>query len=272
MYQRFTVDKLLLHANRNEILLTFTLDIDDETVNTSTVYITESKAGVQPIAASVSGVSYSVDGRTIKIKYKELEVNKPYEIHVTNGVESILGEKLEVEFVKEFELPSGIDSMVEILSPADYENVDTLEIRLKETAGPTKKLFNSFNIQVASDVNFLDVILDTDLDGKTEASFADLKQEKQYFLRVRPRDGKEFGNWSAPVTFTREKKSATQNGVTDKNQTEDDDWVPEVVSDMELVAAPENGVTPESFIFEFDAELDPDAIKKTDIIVTVRKV
>ena len=275
MYQRFTVDKFLLHANREEIILTFTLDVDDETINTSTVYITESKEGMQPILLPSSSVSYTVDGRAVKIKYTDLKVNSPYEIHVTSGVESILGENLEVEFVKEFELPSGIDSTVEIIAPADYENIDALELRLKETAGPTKKLFNAFNVQVASDVNFLDVILDTNVDGKTEATFSELKQESQYFLRVRPYEGTAFGNWSAPITFTRIKKSTTQNGGADDNtqdNTDDDDWMPEVIEDMELLTKPENGVTPQSFLFEFDSDLDEENIQASDIIVTMRKV
>lgn len=271
MFQKFTVDKFLLHANSEEIVLTFTLDIDDETVNSSTIYITESKSGLQPILMS-SENNFDVDGRVVKLHYKNLEVNTPYEIHVTHGIHSIIGDELEVEFVKQFELASSIDSIIEILSPADYENVDTLNLRIKETAGASKKLFNSFQVQVSSDVNFLDVILDTNLDGKSEAEFSDLKQEKQYFLRVRAYDGESFGNWSAPVTFTRVKKTdAPPNGGAPKD-TEDDDWIPDVIEDMELVAMPENGVTPHSFIFEFDSELDGDKLKKSDIILTVRKV
>ena len=272
MYQRFTVDKFLLHAKQNELVLTFTLDVDEDTINNSSIYITESKAGMQPILLSSEDAEYSVDGRMVTIHYSELSVNSAYEIHATKKVESIMGDALEVEFVKEFVIPSSVDSIITILSPADYEAVDDLVLRLEEKEGPSKKLFQKFQIQVASDVNFLDILLDPVLDGKTEATFSDLKESNQYFLRVRACDSNDRGNWSAPVTFTRKKNLTPSNpGVTPEPEEPGDDF-PKVIEDLELITKPENGVTPTSFLFEFDSDLDEEKIQASDIIVTMRKV
>lgn len=272
MYQRFTVDKFLLHARQNEIVLTFTLDVDEDTINNASIYITESKAGMQPILLSSEDAAYSVDGRAVTIHYSELGVNSAYEIHVTKKVESIMGDSLEVEFVKEFTIPSSVDSTVSVLSPADYEAVDDLVLRLEEKEGSSKKLFQKFQVQVASDVNFLDIILDTTLDGKTEATFSALKEASQYFLRTRACDGDDRGNWSAPVTFTRKKNLTPPNGGVKPEPEDADDGFPEIIEELELIAKPENGVTPASFLFEFDSDLDEEKIQASDIIVTMRKV
>ena len=272
MYQRFTVDKFLLHAKQNEIVLTFTLDVDEDTINNGSIYITESKVGMQPILLSSEDAEYSADGRMVTIHYSELSVNSAYEIHATKKVESIMGDALEVEFVKEFVIPSSVDSTVTILSPADYEAVDDLVLRLEEKEGPSKKLFGKFHIQVASDVNFLDVIMDTSIDGKTEATFSSLKDANQYFLRARAYDGDDQGNWSAPVTFTRKKNLTPPNGGVKPEPEEPDDDFPKIVEDLELITKPENGVTPTSCLFEFDSDLDEESIQASDIIVTMRKV
>lgn len=272
MYQRFTVDKFVLHPASDELVLTFTLDIDEDTVNDRTIYITKAKAGMQPLLMNVGIEKFSTDGQIVTMKFHDFDVNEPYEIHVTHKVQSILGDPLEVEFVKEFVLPSEVDSSVEILSPAEFEAAESLSLKVKETEGKHKKLWNTFQVQVSDDVNFLNLILDTEIVDKAEAVFEDLKPAKQYFLHVRAASGKEHGNWSEPRTFTiSEKKSTPENQGAEKPLKIDDE-IPAVISYMELVASPENGKTPQSFLFEFDADLDEEAIKKSDIIVTVREV
>lgn len=273
MYQRFTVDKFLLHQTSDEIVLSFTQDIDEDSIDNRSVYILQDSSGAHKTLTDVPVESYETDGQIVTLKYRGLELNTMYEIHVTSKVLSILGDPLEVEFVKQFVLKSDVDSTVVILSPADHESVSPLSLKVKETAGESGKLFNSFHVQVSSDVNFLDIVLEPSMTDTAEADFDDLKDEHQYFLRVRSTDGKDYGNWSEPVTFTVAKKTATPSQIgAGEPPAKDDVFFDGVISDMELVGSPENGKTPESFLFEFDCELDEEFIKHSDIIVTMKEV
>ena len=271
MYQKFTVDKFILHPASDELVLTFTLDIDEDTVNDGSIYITKTEAGMQPLLMNAGIESFSADGQSVTMKYHDFDVNTKYEIHVTRKVKSIMDDPLEIEFVKQFVLPSSVDSTVKILSPVDFESVKKLELKLQETAGKSKKTWNNFQVQVAVDVNFLDIALDTMLTDKVEAEFEDLKPARQYFLRARAVSGKEHGNWSDPVTFALQESVPVIPGAEPKPEKKDDD-VPLIVGDLELVGFPENGKTPQSFFFEFDDDLDEESIRHADIIVTKREV
>ena len=273
MYQRFTVDKFLLRQASNEIVLTFDQDIDEDSVDNRSIYILKDESKAHQLLTNVPIDQYDIDGQIVTLKYSALEFNVTYEIHVTDKVQSILDEPLEVEFVKQFVLESSVDSSVAILSPADHEAVSPLSVKLEETAGKSKKLFNKFQLQIASDVNFLDIIFETEMADAAKADFDDLKDAKQYFLRARATDGKESGNWSAPVTFTKAKKVVpSPTGADEPPAKKCDDFFGGVISDMELVGSPENGKTPNSFLFEFDADLDEESLRHSDIIVTMREV
>ena len=272
MYQKFTVDKFILRPASDELVLTFTLDIDEDTVDDSSIYITKTKAGMQPLLMNAGIEKFSTDGQIVTMKYHDFDVNEPYEVHVTHKVRSIMDDPLEVEFVKQFVIPSEVDSKVVILSPAEYEAAESLSLKVKEVEGKSKKLWNTFQVQVSDDVNFLNLILDSEIDDKTEAVFEDLKPASQYFLRVRSIHEKEHGNWSEPRTFTISQKKVTPENQGAKPEPKPDDDLPLVYSDLELVAAPENGMTPQSFLFEFDTDLDEESLKKSGIIVTMREV
>lgn len=275
MYQRFTVDKFLLHQASDEIVLSFTQDIDEDSVDNRSIYVLRDASGAHRTLTNVPIDGYETDGQLVTLKYHGLDFNTTYEIHATSKVLSILGDPLEVEFVKQFVLRSDVDSTVTILSPADYESVAPLSLKVKEEAGASGKLFNSFQVQIASDVNFLDIVLETEMTDTSSADFDALKDEHQYFMRVRATDGKDCGNWSAPVTFTVAKKATPSSEGADKPPVPPapaDDFFGGVISDMELVGSPENGKTPNSFLFEFDCDLDEETLSRSDIILTMREV
>ena len=270
MYQRFTVESMSLLPQSNSIVLSFTLDLDEDTVNDRTIYITETKTGMQPVLSCIE--SFAVDGRTVELHYKNFEVNKSYEIHVTHGIRSIMDEPLSVEYVKEFLLESEVDSTVAIVSPSDHEAVGKLRIRLKETAGANGKLFNSFAIEIADDASFLDVLLATTITDTDTVTLTVPKPAHQYFLRARTVSGDDFGNWSEPVTFTMAETAPANSGTEIRPTDPPSDDMPAVIEDMELVSCPENGVTPESFLFAFDADIDPASVNPVNILIIRKKV
>lgn len=271
MYQRFTAKSIKVNEAENLIILTFAYDIDEDTVNDSSITVSETSGTKQPLVFD----KVKVDGPVVALHYQEILVNTEYTVTVTKDILSIMGDPLDYQFQKTFMVTMDVDSTVEILSPADFEFVDQLTVDLKEIPGPTnKKLENRFRIQIASDYGFLNPLHETILTGKETITFARLKDTTQYFLRARvERDETAYGNWSKPVTF-----SIGSNPDKDPDKVQDDSGITkddsEVIFEdsLEIVGYPENGVTPKSFLFEFDKDLDPSSIDINNIILTRKKV
>lgn len=264
MYQKFTVEELRIHEEGNRIILGFTLDLDEDTVNDSTVYITETNKNQQPIIKT----AIKAEGKQAILEYKDLKVNTDYEIHATRDIQSITEDTLDIEYIGSFHIESTVDSIVKIISPSDYEEVKELYVVLSEIAGQSEKLFNNFDIQIATDVRFDDVILETSIYDKNQYGVSSLKPapRNQYYIRARATNNNDKGNWSPKITFTT--KTNTKNS-DDNNST---DEFPVFVSDLKLVGYPENGETPNSFILEFDQDIDPNSFDPDSFILIRKKV
>lgn len=261
MYQKFTVSSLKVQEASNTIVVGFTFDVDEDTVSDRSIYVTEAKAGVQPLMQ----VEKTVDGSTITLHYVHLKVNTPYEIHVTKDIHSILDNPLAIEFLKEFQLKSEVDSTISIISPVDHEEQPQLKLHFKETPGANKMVFKSYRVQAATDVNFLDLVLD-DKVKVDKLDFAPFKENRQYFVRVRAEMDGNYGNWSEPVTFSQNTLDLTE-AIPDSDA---DDVL--VERPLEVIAKPETGESPSSFIIEFNGDIDPASIDISSIMVTRKDV
>lgn len=263
MYQKFAVSEVRPDESNNCVHVVFTLDVDDETVNDCSIFLTDN-AHTQD--AELVKSKLSVDGKVVTLDVGEFKVNTVYELHVTKEISSVVGNVIDHGYKKSFVIKSPVDSTVEITSPVDYEEVESFNLKVKELPGESGRLTSSYRVQVATDVTFLDIELEQVFRDKKEIAF-ELAPRHQYFLRVRAEnDEGDVGNWSEHRTFTKlgaEKKQSSDN-------VSDDDIVFE--DTLQIVGYPENGVTPKtSFLLEFDDEIDPATIDVAKIMI-LRKV
>lgn len=264
MYQKFTVSQVFVDEAENNIKVTFTYDVDEDTVDDSSIYITEAETEKQRIIET----NKTVEQSTVTLYYGDLELNKTYQIVAKKDIKSIMGDELDIEYTKTFILHSDVDSTITIISPSQHEEVTSLNVKLEESVGKNKKLFNRYRIQIAGDHGFLKVFSET-VTEKKEIKLSVQKDSPQYFIRARAeKDDKHYGNWSDKVSFIVIKDNSEKDN--DNPDKDDDDYVFE--DDFEVVGYPENGTTPFSFIIEFDEDIDPDSIHIEDIILTRKKV
>lgn len=272
MYQRFTVISVQVNEAENLIVLTFAYDINEDSVNDSSITVCEASGEKRPLVFD----KVKVDGPVVLLHYTEVLVNTEYIITVTKDIQNVMGANMDYQFQKTFAITTDVDSTVEIISPANFEYIKDLTIELKESAGPTnKKLEHRYRIQIASDYGFLDILKESILTGKETVTFDKIENLDQYFVRARvERDESSYGNWSKPITF-----SLGINQDPDPDQIKDDIDTSKKDTDdiifednLEVVGYPENGATPSSFLIEFDADLDPASINIDNIILTRKKV
>lgn len=261
MYQKFTVSEIIPDEANNCVRVTFTLDVDDETINDCTIFLTDNAHTAE---SEIVESKIDVDGKVVTLAVKEFKVNTVYEVHVKKGVQSIVGIQLDHGYKRTFSIHSPVDSNVEILSPVDYEEVKSFDLKIREIPGESERLTSIYRAQVATDVNFLDIELEQ-VFRKQEITLK-LPPLSQYFLRVRAENNEgDVGNWSKHRTFTMLDTSGGKGDGTD------DDIIFE--EDLQIVGYPENGQTPKnSFLLEFDDDLDPASIDIANIMVLKKKV
>lgn len=270
MYQKFTVSQVFVNEAENNIKVTFTYDIDEDTVDNSSIYITEAETENQRIIETDKTVEQS----TVTLYYSDLELNKTYQIVVKKDVKSVMGDELDTEYIKTFVLRSDVDSIITIISPSQHEEIETLNIKLEESPGKNKKLFNRYRIQISGDHGFLKIFFET-VTEKKEIKLSVQKDSPQYFIRARAeKDENHYGNWSDKISFiiTKANQSSQKDDRHDNHDSIDDDEDYAFEDDFEIIGYPENGTTPSSFIIEFAEDIDPDSIHIEDLILTRKKV
>lgn len=263
MYQKFAVSEIIPDDANNCVKIVFSLDIDDETINDCSVFLTDNAHAPN---SELVKAKLSVDGRTVTINVKEFKVNTTYEVHVTKDVKSIVGNIIDHGFKRCFIIKSPVDSTVEITAPVDYEEVESLNLKIKELPGESGRLTSRYRAQVSNDVNFLDIELEEVFSDRQEIVFK-LAPRSQYFIRVRAEnDIGDVGNWSEHRTFTLLGTDQDKDGLLN-----DDDIIFE--DDLHIIGYPENGYTPKTkFLLEFDDEIDPASIDIANIIVLKKVV
>lgn len=266
MYQKFTVRDIQVNESENTILITFTYDIDEDSVDDRSISVRETKDEQKPLVFD----KILVQGHSVVLHYEDIKVNTEYQISVDKKILSIMGDELAYKFEKTLLITSDVDSSVEILSPANFEQVDSLTVKLKEQPGSTnKEKVNRYKIQIAFDHGFLNILHETVITDQETITLSDLKKSHQYFLRARAeKDDKSYGNWSNVVTFSL-KGNEEKESETDPVDEDDD---PVFEDDLEIIGYPENGITPKSFLIEFDKDLDTSLIDLDNFILTRKKV
>lgn len=262
MYQDFSVIAIDPNYAEKKVVINTSFDIDPDSVDERTIQLF-SKAN-----RCDANIDFEVKDKTITVLVKEdIVPNTNYIIKIT-GIKTILGDVLSTGVRRTITFKSMVREIPYIISPSDYEEIVDLKVTLKailEDEEFESLEDKSYFIQIAEDVAFINVVLETRINEST----VNLKNLKtgQYYIRARVEafneGNKDFGKWSETVSFISLNKAVEEECPDD---SEDDE--PIFIEDISLVNKPANGETPESILLEFSGEVDPDFI---DNIIVIRR-
>jgi len=137
------------------IVLTFTTEINKETVNSSTVYLLDENNTHVPMEVNASGDSISI------VPNEYLFEDCQYTIVVTTELEDVLGRSLEENFTYMFRTVSNVDTIAPIIDGQTHsynENqvADTVvaTVTASDNVGVVAYTFNATNTQISADDYF----------------------------------------------------------------------------------------------------------------------
>lgn len=262
MYQEFSVLRISTNLMEKKVFIEFSLDVNRDTATLDTLVLAD-KATSKLIDTRIH-----VNRNIVELELANWPIpNTEYMIKVQKGITSIVDDELPDSLQRNVVFKSEITSVVEVQSPADHEEIDELFISWKETqVRPSENLVRSYYLEIATNNVFYDIVKKTEVHDKDSITLSSLP-DGQYYLRVRAQKDGQYGRWSDVVTFIVNRENKEPGHIDDA--IEDDDG-PVFEEELKTITIPVNGETPESFLLEFDEEIDPDSIQ--DIIVIRRSV
>jgi hypothetical protein len=96
----------------------------------------------------------------------------------------------------------------ELISPENYQKNADLNIDLSWSGVIGAE---SYNIQVATDKNFSDLIINLSEHSQTSYSLSDLEGETDYYWKVQAKNGSLTSDWSAEFYFTTKRKTSLEH-------------------------------------------------------------
>ena len=214
--------------------------------------------------------------------------NEPYFVIVNAAITNIVGRHLQSTVKRKITFKSEIVSKVVVTNPHNFETIQDLSFKLEEKDGDV----NRYYIEIAKENRFYNTVYTSHIDKKEfDLHIVPDLMPGQYYIRARAEYDEEYGPWSPIVTFcykeepnpelpmepvggNAEMPSPWDDMYDSKTELLDgikeEEPAIEIISDLELLTYPENGVTPEKnqLIFEFDHPIDEDLIQS---IILIRK-
>lgn len=263
MFQEFNIVRISTSLTEKKVFIEFSLDVKEETVTLDTLVLAE-RATSRIVDAKIN-----VRRNVVELELVDWPVpNAEYLLKVQRGITSIVDDELPDSLQRSLIFKSEITSVVEVLSPAEHEEIEELNISWKEKQiNPSENLVNSYYLEISTDNAFYDVIRKSEVHQKEEVTLSGLSSG-QYYLRIRAQKDGQYGRWSDIITFIVKSKSKDSE-VTDPIFGDEDDE-PIFEDELIVIGAPMNGESPESFLIEFDEDIDVDSIQ--DIVVIRRSI
>lgn len=256
MYQKFDLLGINTSMKDKKVYIECTLDVEELSVTIDTITLTERSTN------RILNYDLAVIGSIIELQLKEWPVpNVEYSLIIQTQVKSITEEPLSAALKRNIVFLSEITSTVVITSPCEHEEVNSLKLAWTEKpADKNAELVNAYYIEVANENAFYNIVRASTVYDKKEVVLTGIP-EGQYYMRVRAQNGDQCGRWSDIVTFLYKTNDASGTMPTDDEPVYDEELV--------VVSAPINGETPDTFLFEFDEDLDMDGI---EIVITRRTI
>lgn len=183
---------------KKTIELSFSLDVDEDTVNGDTIYLLHYKTqGIVPL-------SYEVDEKKVIVTVKsDIHPNEKYYLSITNELKTITDDPFEPVKGLTVTFNGSVVSNVEIVSPKDFEAIDgDILIRWHESG---EKLEHMYELEIAGDNAFGNIVYHTTVPSTNEIAqykVPALKEYGQYYIRIRAISSEDNGSWSRIATFT----------------------------------------------------------------------
>lgn len=245
MYREFGLLSVSTSLIERRVQLEFTLDVDpDSATLDALVFCVKDSGRIVPMDIAVSK-------RTITLHLREWpQTETEYLLRIQSGsIRSIVDDELPDSLLRTLTFKSEVLSTIDILTPAHHEELTDLRVSWRENSVEEsgEGLVFSYYLEIAEENAFYNIVRSTDVSEQQEIQLQGLKPG-QYYLRIRAQKNKEYGRWSETVTFVMKEKEAV----------EPDEPIYE--RPLVLKTKPANGVTPASFIFVFDEDIDTDMV------------
>jgi hypothetical protein len=262
MYQEFNVLSISTSLLEKKVSIEFSLDVNEDTVTLDSLVL------VEKATSTIVNTRILVDRNVVQLELVDWPIpNTEYLIKVQKGIASIVDDELPDSLQRNVIFESEITSVVEVLSPADYQELTELSVSWKETQIRTSEnLVHSYYLEIATENAFYNVLRKTEVHNADSITLAGLPNG-QYYLRIRVQKDGQYGQWSDIVTFVVNGESSTPGPVYDDGEEDDG---PIFEDELVVLSVPVNGETPKSFLIEFDEELDVDSIQ--DIVIIRRSI
>lgn len=258
MYREFTVQDIRTNIKEKSILVEFSMDIKESSVDDSTIQLVDRKT------KEIKNYKISVNKKIATIVLNEWPVpNSEYIIKIEN-ILNILDEPIVRAERKKISFESAITSDVTITCPSDNEVVDSIVIKWREDVRAESEAINKFYLELSSEASFYNILSSSNVIDNTQIELPRL-ENGQYFIRCRVQDGDSYGKWSETITFLMGKNNVPPDDVYDDTDPGED---PIYVEDLLITGKPNNGKTPKSIFIEFDGVLDPETLNN---IVVIRR-
>lgn len=259
---QFSVLAVSTSLKTKSIFIECNFDVDENTVSNSSIVLLNKTANTIELFES------EVDGRIIQVKLKsDPQPGDSYSILIQNGIESVVGDKLDGAMMRNLVFESEVVSEIEIISPANFEKIGKLKLSWKEIGS---SLTNESEWQIAKENGFYNICYQTKVQDATSIELPHL-EDGQYYFRGRAIKGEDYGRWSEVRTFLYHAEDdicpVLPGETTDpvdkdptKIETSIDNGDPLIIveqEDLTLDDFPKSGVTPkEAFAFAFNEDID----------------
>lgn len=199
MYKEFALVDMEVNPTEKQIKLFFTGNVDPDTINSNTI------AMVHAESQKIHRLKFRTSKKIVIITVlDEINPGEEYRLDINKTIKDIVGAKLQSSLIRHVYFNTNIYSNVRILSPANHELVDgTFMCEWQEILrDKRRKPVLEYRLQIADNINFNPIEIDTVVVNKQRIGFPKLKNQQQYYIRIRVESGNEFGKWSDVATFT----------------------------------------------------------------------
>lgn len=262
-YIKFCVVAVESDLKEQSIYIHFNKEIDTDTISPQVITVALQDYNIATMAHY--DISISPDLKTVAVKFLTTPiVNSNYVVLIQNTVLDLEGNKLDQSLFRNVMFKSTVTSSIELVRPVNFEIISDKTFSWTEVGSD---LVNSFRIQVSTDTAFNNLLIDNAVKGSSSITFGKELNPGQYYYRVRAEQDSEIGTWSETRTFLiqqsdeyEEEVINTENDVIAEDINGDpviENLVEEERTDLlHMVTVPKSGITPTSFSFLFDDNID----------------
>lgn len=269
MYQEFSIISVKSNLIKKEIIIETNQSLNQNTIDETKIELIERKTKTQ------TSFNRRIENKNLILTLNEWASPNSIYILFIEGLKNILNESLNTTFSRKIIFESCITDIVEITSPAMYEEIEKLNIAFNKTKKEDDNIEKAVYIEISTDNEFYNIVTRTVVYNKDNVTLSTIKNG-QYYIRARIQSYKEdknfqYGEWSKTISFIFGAKEIQPEKEYDELNYEPDyeDLAPIVddIIDYEIVCLTPKGTSPNKLTLESNKPLDEDKFNRSQIIV-----